>query len=98
VHLALVVTGIVIVVAWLVGWLVARFHSRAGTTIALVAQILARLVVVGAMAYSTTRAVDRGGWFVVLAVVLALIGAAALVMAAVMAAALWMSLTGRIAD
>jgi hypothetical protein len=48
-------------------WGVGRFHSTAGAVISLVAGLVGRIAVVGAMTYSTLKAVDRGGWFIALA-------------------------------
>ena len=48
------------------------------------------------MAYSSGRAIDRGGWFIALGVLFILIGVGALFTGAVSAVALWLSLAGRL--
>jgi hypothetical protein len=94
----LIAALLVIVCTWPLSWIVGRFSSRRGSELALVAGIVGRAAVIAVMAYSTDRALGRGGWFVALAALFILIGIGALAMSAISIAALWLSLTGRVQD
>jgi hypothetical protein len=82
----------------ILGWVVGRFHATSGAAFSLVAGLCGRIAVVGVMAYSAERAVAHGGWFIVLAVLFALIGVGAIFTSAVSVGALWMLFTGRLND
>jgi hypothetical protein len=97
-HAFFIVALLVILGSWALSWIIGRFSSRRGSELALVAGIVGRAAIVAAMAYATQRALDRGGWFIALAFLFILIGAAALLMSVVSVAALWLSLTGRVQD
>src|SRR5436190_906763 len=88
VHGPIVVSLVIIVSGFVFSWVVGRFHSTAGAVISLIAGLVARIAVVGAMTYSTLQAVDRGGWFVALAALFVLIGLSAIFMSAVTAGAI----------
>jgi hypothetical protein len=60
VHTFFVVALVIIVSGFVFSWVVGRFHSTAGAVISLVAGLVGRIAVVGAMTYSTLKAVDRG--------------------------------------
>jgi hypothetical protein len=97
-HDLLVAALLVLLGGWALSWLVGRFSSRRGSELALVAGLVGRAAVVAVMAYSTERAIGRGGWFIALAALFILIGLGALFTGAVSAAALWLSVTGRLRE
>lgn len=94
-HRFLAVALIIIVGVWALSWPIGRFSLRRGSELSLTVGLVARIAVVVVMTYSTAQALDRGGWFVVLAGVFILIGAGAAIMGAIVVVALWLSLTGR---
>jgi len=98
VHAFFVVALMIIVSGFVFSWVVGRFHSTAGVVVSLVAGLVGRIAVVGAMTYSTLKAVDRGGWFVALAALFVLIGVGAIFTSGITAGAIWLAVTGRTAD
>ena len=97
-HTFFVVALVIIVSGFVLSWAVGRFHSTAGAVISLVAGLVGRIAVVGAMTYSTLKAVDRGGWFIALAALFGLIGVSAIFTSAITAGAIWLAVTDRTAD
>lgn len=91
------VLGIALVVmvgVWALSWIVGRFNERRGSHLSLTVGIAMRFVVVIALVEPILYSVNRGGWFVALAVLFGLIAAFSALMGVVLAVALWMSLTG----
>jgi hypothetical protein len=50
------------------------------------------------MAALTSRAIDRGGWFLALALLFIVIAASAVLLGSISAGALWLSLSGRVTE
>jgi len=90
--LAVIVGGLAI------SWVVGRFAPETGAQLALTARLVGHIAVVVAMAAFTSRAIDRGGWFIALAPLFILIAASAVLMGSLAAGALWLSLSGRVTE
>ena len=90
----LVIALVVMVGGLVLSWIVGRFSSRHGSHISLTTGLVARVAVVVVMFDLIPDAVDRGGWFVALALLFGLIAAGSVFAGLLVAAALWLSLSG----
>ncbi|MGH3055865.1 MAG: hypothetical protein ACRDL7_12905 [Gaiellaceae bacterium] len=93
--IALAVVGVGLAVSWLAP---RSLSSRRGAEVRLATDLALHLLVVAILIWSTERAAARGGWFIALALVLALTAAMGAVLSLLRAGALWMSLTGRFSE
>jgi hypothetical protein len=92
------ITIAVVVVGLALTWLVGFFSPRRGVELNMVVRLALGLLLAGTFIRAAERAARHGGWFIVPAVLLALVAVMGLALSAIPAGVLWLSLTGRIPD